>query len=69
MNTWPNGKRRAMTQSEHESWNAGNYPGTLEICCRCSEPTGNCEDDNILNDCGEPYCYDCAVGSGLIDND
>ncbi len=69
MNTWPDGKRRAMTQSEHEAWNANNYPGTLEICCRCDEPTGNCEEDNILDDDGEPYCHDCAIGAGLIEGD
>lgn len=69
MNTWPNGYKRAMTQSEHENWNANNYPGTREICCKCDEPTGNCEEDNILDDDGEPYCYDCAIGAGLIEGD
>ena len=64
MNTWPNGVRRAMTQSEHESWNDRNYPGTLEICCKCDEPTGNCEEDNIVADDGNPYCHSCALCDG-----
>jgi len=64
-NTWPNGQRRAMTQCEHESWNANKYPGTLEICINCDEPTGRCEEDNVVDDDGNPYCDDCAVGAGL----
>ena len=69
MNTWPDGKRRAMTQEEHAHWNADNYPGTLEICFKCNEPTGNCEEDNILDDDGDAFCLDCAVGEGLIERD
>ena len=69
MNTWPNGIRRAMTQAEHEAWNDDNYPGTREICCKCDEPTGRCEEDNITDDDGEPYCEDCAIGAGLIEGD
>jgi hypothetical protein len=67
MNSWPNGIRRAMTQSEHKSWNDSNYPGTLEICCKCDDPTGNCEEDNILDDDGDPYCSDCAIGAGILE--
>jgi len=69
MNTWPNGYKHAMTQCEHEKWNSGNYPGTLEICCKCGEPTGNCEEDNIVNEDGDAHCYDCAIGAGLIEED
>jgi hypothetical protein len=69
MNTWTNMQRRAMTQSEHEEWNSTNYPGTLEICVKCNEPTGNCEEDNILDDDGEPHCHDCAVGCGLLESE
>ena len=69
MNTWPNNQRRAMTQSEHEIWNDSNYPGTLEICVKCDEPTGNCEEDNILDDDGDPLCQDCAVGCGLLESE
>ena len=66
MNTWPNGVKRAMTQSGHEEWNSANYPGTLEICCKCDAPTGNCEEDNTTDDDGRPYCRDCAVVAGLL---
>ena len=69
MNTWPNNQKRAMTQSEHEAWNADNYPGTLEICIKCDCPTGNCEEDNILDDDGDPHCYACAEGCGLLESD
>jgi hypothetical protein len=68
-NTWPGGNRHAMSQSDHAKWNNENYPGTLEICCKCDEPTGNCEEDNTLDDDGDPYCYDCAKGAGLIESD
>tara|TARA_R110000737_G_scaffold335787_1_gene354811 strand:- start:269 stop:487 length:219 start_codon:yes stop_codon:yes gene_type:complete len=67
MNTWPNGLRRAMTQSEHDAWNENNYPGTLEVCYECDEPTGNCEEDNILDDSGDAYCYDCAISAGMLE--
>jgi hypothetical protein len=64
MNTWPNGIRSAMSQSEHESWNAHNYPGTLQLCCQCEEPTGRCEDDSIYDsDDNGPFCEECF---GLI---
>ena len=69
MNTWPQGQRRAMTQSEHEAWNDSNYPGTLEICIKCDEPTENCEEDNILDDDGYPHCYDCALNEGLLEDE
>lgn len=69
MNSWPNGIRRALTQSEHEEWNNAVYPGTREICCKCDEPTGRCEEDNITDDDGEPYCECCAIGAGLIEGD
>ena len=59
MNTWPEGKRRAMLQREHEAWNANNYPGTLQLCAECDEPTGRCEDDSMYNANDEPVCEDC----------
>ena len=68
-NTWPDGVRRAMTQSEHAHWNNDNYPGTLEICCKCDVPTGNCEEDNTQDEDGNPYCDDCAKGAGIIEVD
>ena len=60
MNSWPNGQRRALTQDEHEKWNASNYPGTLQICVECDSATGRCEEDEILNDEGEPICEGCC---------
>lgn len=69
MNTWPDGKKRALTQAQHEAWNARNYPGTRQICCKCDEPTENCEEDGIFDDDGNPHCYDCAIGCGLIEGD
>ena len=57
------------TQCEHEKFNAINYPGTREICYCCDEPTGNCEEDNTTDCDGNPYCYGCAVGAGLIEID
>ena len=30
----------ARSQSEHESINRRQYPGTRELCCLCGEPTG-----------------------------
>jgi len=59
-NTWPGGYRHAMFQSEHDAWNAGNYPGTLQLCSVCGEPTGRCEDDTIWSDKGEPVCEEHA---------
>ena len=60
MNTWPGGRRHAMTQCEHESWNAANYPGTRQLCSECGEPTGNCEEDAIYLDDGTgPLCEEC----------
>lgn len=67
MNTWPDGKRRAMEQSEHESWNASNYPGTRQVCHQCSEPTGRCEEDGLWNDDGEPLCEECYANQIEVD--
>ncbi len=67
MNTWPNGDRRAMTQSEHRDWNDHEYPGTRQLCSKCDEPTGRCEEDSIIDDDGEAYCEDCAIGAGIIE--
>ena len=59
MGTWPGGKRHAMSQRDHEKWNAHNYPGTLQICCECDEPTTFCEEDGLFDDNGNPYCREC----------
>jgi len=57
-NTWPTGKRHAMSQSEHARWNALVYPGTLQLCSICNEPTGRCEEDSLYanDDSDEPLC-------------
>lgn len=60
VNTWPNGRRRALSQSEHESWNAGNFPGTRQLCSECEAPTGRCEDDSLYSDDERgPLCEEC----------
>ena len=59
-NTWPDGRRRAMSQGEHERWNANHYPGTRQLCALCSEPTGRCEEDSLHADDGSgPLCRQC----------
>jgi len=48
------------SQSEHEEINRREYPGTRQLCERCGEPTGRCEDDSIyLEDGRGPLCQDC----------
>jgi len=59
VNTWPGLDKHAMTQSEHESWNASNRPGTRQVCSECGEPTGKCEDDSLLSKDVEPLCDSC----------
>ena len=59
MNTWPDGIRKPMTQSEHERWNASNYPGTRQICVDCDCPTDRCEEDELSVDDIGPLCIDC----------
>lgn len=59
MNTWPGGFRHAMSQDEHERWNARNYPGTLQICSQCESPTGRCEEDTLDVDDSGPLCEEC----------
>ncbi|MHC4188365.1 MAG: hypothetical protein ACYSUB_01595 [Planctomycetota bacterium] len=58
-NRWPGGKRHAMSPSEHAKWNAVNYPGTLQLCSVCNEPTDRCEEDAIWSEDGEPLCEKC----------
>lgn len=59
MNTWPSGKRHAMSQSKHERWNASHYPGTRQMCTECDAPTGRCEDDSLFVDEIGPLCEEC----------
>lgn len=68
MNTWPGGKRHAMTPLEHERWNENHYPGTRQICFLCEEPTGACEEDGIFTKDYEPLCEQCAADNpDLVD--
>lgn len=67
MNTWPDGERRPLTQAEHEAWNTRNYPGTRQLCCECEEPTGRCEEDSLICECGAgPFCEDCLIRHGDV---
>lgn len=62
MNTWPEGKRKPLHQSEHEAWNTSNYPGTRQLCAKCQELTGRCEDDSLFFDDDReegPLCETC----------
>lgn len=59
-NTWPNNKRQALDQSEHERWNSYNYPGTRQICTICDEPTGRCEEDGYFID-SDAVCRECYI--------
>lgn len=70
-NTWPNGIRKSLTPSQHNKWNYNNYPGTLQICCRCCKPTEKCEEDEITDEYGNTYCVNCAIENEEIgiDND
>jgi len=62
MNTWPGGKRHAISQGEHETWNSHNYPGTRQLCVLCDSETDMCEEDSFyLSDDEEtgPVCEEC----------
>lgn len=60
MNTWPDDKRRALLPSEHDRWNATDYPGTRQLCYECDEPTNRCEEDLFLRENGDgPLCETC----------
>ena len=59
MNTWPGGRRHAMSQNAHEEWNAQHYPGTRQLCSRCEQPTGRCEEDSLAIEDGGPLCEEC----------
>ena len=60
-NEWPGGIRKALSQPEHEKWNSCHYPGTRQLCSKCEEPTGRCEEDSIIDDNGNVLCEDCAI--------
>lgn len=67
MNEWPNGYKHALTPDEHERWNAAHFPGTRQLCIKCENPTGRCEEDSIYLErtvpdgaSYGPLCRDCA---------
>jgi hypothetical protein len=62
-NTWPGGKRKVLSQVEHETWNSAHYPCTRQICIICNEPTGFCEEDSTYCCFCEtgPLCTDCII--------
>lgn len=68
-NTWPGGKRHAMTQDAHERWNAQHYPGTRQLCVGCNEPTGRCEEDSIWIGDEGPFCEACLETTKRGDDD
>ena len=60
MNTWPGDRKHAIEQDEHERWNAIHYPGTRQLCSKCDQPTGRCEDDSIYTEDEDgPFCLEC----------
>jgi len=66
-NTWPDGQRCGLYQSEHDIWNATHYPGTRQLCVECNQPTGRCEDDSIYieidSELKGPLCENCYINS------
>ena len=68
-NLWPGGKRHVMEQGEHEQWNASHYPGTLQLCSICEEPTGRCDEDALWDNDGLPLCEICAASLTLQSKD
>jgi hypothetical protein len=61
--------------SEHERINAREWPGTRQLCARCGEATGRCEEDAIYAGEYGPLCEICAddlrclscEGEGVVD--
>jgi hypothetical protein len=60
-------RRFALDQSTHEAINASHYPGTRQMCCRCDEPTGRCEEDSMFIGDDGPYCEACMSELGGYD--
>lgn len=49
----------SKNQSQHVEINRREYPGTRQLCCKCDEPTGRCEDDELFFDGIGPLCIEC----------
>ena len=58
-NSWPGGRRHAISQSEHGVWNQKHFPGTRQLCTECDRATGRCEDDSLYWDDLGPLCENC----------
>lgn len=60
---WWEGKTH--TQEMHERINRSHYPGTRQLCSKCEEPTGFCEEDGYRSIQKEfdglPLCKDCSL--------
>jgi formylmethanofuran dehydrogenase subunit E len=50
---------KAISQCEHNKINSRKYPGTRQLCSKCDEPTGRCEEDSIYDENGNAICEDC----------
>jgi len=50
---------KARYPSEHEAINAREWPGTRQICARCGDATGRCEEDSIDVPNFGPVCEVC----------
>ncbi len=55
---------KALDQSTHERINAQHYPGTRQLCCKCDDPTGRCEEDSFYVGELGPLCRDCWIYLG-----
>lgn len=55
---------RAISQDAHERINAREFPGTRQLCSKCDEPTGRCEEDSIYDEHGNFVCEDCCEQMG-----
>lgn len=57
---------RAISQDEHEKINAREYPGTRQLCSKCEDTTGRCEEDYICDENGSTVCEDCYAPDGQV---
>ena len=50
---------KAISQDEHAKINAREYPGTRQLCSKCDDPTGRCEEDSMTDKDGNILCESC----------
>ena len=60
------GVRRALDQDQHRAINARHFPGTRQLCGKCSEPTGHCEEDSLYIDDDGPLCETCYAAAAPL---